>query len=289
MTAAHVAMKMDRNARSPGSSRGVRRGRRVRDRCASRVIPALRRPATASGGRGHSPRPAARCRQSRAADAAALANQRSTSWIPRRFSGASGRGRRCRCSSANSWGRRRDRGRAPGRVRRGQLPGRRRGRVRGAPRAQPAGRVGKDEVEEERKAKPAASVPRLRTSGGPLLPAGPKRPEPCNPCKQSRRLSTQPAGRGMQRGRPHESKTGEDGEDGSEVGATGIGRELAWAARDGERAQTAPPRRRAERSSPDERGRAPPADCRTSYDPDIVAGHKPTLGPATMSPGQRSS
>ena len=171
------------------------------------------------------------------ADAAAPANQRSTSWIPRAILGSERARKTLSCSSPSSWVEEGIAEQRPAERGEGSFQVDGEDEYARAPRAQPAGRVSEDEVEEERKGEARGERAEAQDERRPALPAGPERREPDNTLQQSQ-VAYPPGrpGEGRDEAGRHERKTGEDGEDGSEVGATGIGRELARATRDGERA-----------------------------------------------------
>jgi TRAP-type transport system periplasmic protein len=105
-------------------------------------------------------------------------------------------------------------------------------------RRQPAARVGEDEVKEKWKDEAGRERAEAQGERRPALPPGPERREPEKTCQQSQ--VADPPGRpreGRDEASRHERKTGEDGQGGGEAGAPGVGRELTWAARNGERTQ----------------------------------------------------
>ena len=153
------------------------------------------------------------------------------------------------------------------------------------------GRSGKRERGGRRsgKTKPAASVPRLRTSGGPPFQPAQNGANQTTPASRAR-SPTRPAGRAKDTTTPAatSARPATTAKSGSEVGAPGVGRELARTARDGNRAQAVGERdcpggepsevRRADRDARHGPIVAPAHDGR------IGAGHNPALGPATMYP-----
>ena len=104
-------------------------------------------------------------------------------------------------------------------------------------RAQPAARVRENEVEKKREDEAGGKRAEAQDERRAALPAGPKRREPDNACEQGQ-VADPPrrAGEGHDEAGRHERKTGGDGKSGGEVGAPGVGRELARTARDGNRA-----------------------------------------------------
>ena len=235
MTAAHPAAKMARNVGSPGSSSGVRTSAAEWAIVAAASHPPARTGHTIGAG---AVAEASRQTQSAAnTSAAAAVNQRSASSMPRATRGSERTRKTLSVQLSQQLGRRRDRGRAPGRAPREQLRGRRRPTSARSPleRSRPLG-YARTRWRRSGKTKPAASVPRLRTSGGPPFQPAQNGANQTTPASRAR-SPIRPAGRAKddEAGR-HERKTRDDGKSGSEVGAPGVGRELARPARDGERA-----------------------------------------------------
>ena len=150
-------------------------------------------------------------------------------------------------------------------------------------RAKATARVSEHEMDQEREGEAGGERAEAQYQRRPASPAGPERREPDKPCKQGQ--VADPSGRpgeGHDDTGRHERDARDDGEGGSEVGAPGIGRQLARAARDSERTEAVGERDRPGGEPSDVR----PADgtvrhrrdCGTCHDWRIGAGHNRLSG-----------
>ena len=277
--------KIDRNAGSLGSSSGTRSSAAE---CA--IVAAARAirpsgPATAPGGRPCSPRRAAGCKSSRAPPPRRRRTRGRRLRSRGRPAGVSGGGRRCRCSCPSSSGRRRDRGTALGRGRKALLPGRpqRRGRAR---LSTATGRSGRRATRWTRSgsARPAASVPRLRTGGGPPCQPAQNGANQTKPASRAR-SPIRPAGRANEVTRPAaaSARPATTAKAAARPDAPRIGREFALLPRDAQGAQAVGERD----CTGDESSEVRRADRDVRHRPIVALCTTPTLVLATMPPSRQ--